>query len=76
MAVDTTQQYAQEQDKQDPIRHLRSEFRIPSKADLKATSLKQECQHAPPLHSETAILIPTSSNNLRHRLGPMHVSLR
>ncbi|KAB8338803.1 hypothetical protein FH972_021749 [Carpinus fangiana] len=49
MAVDSkifTREYAEEQDKQDPLRHLREEFQIPSKADLKATSLKDECTSA------------------------------
>jgi kynureninase len=33
-------EYAQSLDKQDPLRHLRDEFIIPSKADLKRKTLK------------------------------------
>ena len=32
-------EYAQRLDKQDPLRHLREQFIIPSKADLKRTTL-------------------------------------
>jgi len=32
-------EYAQRFDKQDPLRHLREQFIIPSKADLKRTTL-------------------------------------
>jgi len=36
-----SEQYATSLDAQDPLRHLRKQFLIPSKADLRATSLPE-----------------------------------
>lgn len=49
-----TADYASECDKEDPIGHLRAEFLIPTKADLKSKTLTDSCRQINPLLTTNA----------------------
>ena len=40
-------EHAEALDKEDPLRHMRAEFIIPTKGDLKRTTLAKSCKHLP-----------------------------
>jgi hypothetical protein len=48
-----TLEYAQEQDRRDPLRNFRDQFIIPSKANLKATKVEKPGMYIPSISEST-----------------------
>ncbi|KAF2453282.1 kynureninase 1 (L-kynurenine hydrolase 1)(Biosynthesis of nicotinic acid protein 5-1) [Lineolata rhizophorae] len=66
-----SQQYAEDKDATDPLRHLRDEFIIPTKADLKRATI-DKCESEP--ESEESIYLCGNSLGLQPRLTSVYVA--
>lgn len=63
-------QYAAALDTQDPLRHLRKQFLIPSKADLKATALQEPGRDFYPVCRDSTITFLYAQAQANGRCGP------
>lgn len=65
--TDLTVDYARQQDNNDELRHLRKEFRIPSKADLKRSNLEEGLLETEDNRDEQSIYLCGNSLGLQPR---------